>query len=338
MKKLLSLIMALSMITALLVGCGTQNADVQQGDDAEQTYTLKVHLSAPQSDPMYKACEEFKRIIEEKTNGNVTLELYPSSSLGVTQDCLEGLSMRACDVVFESLSNLSTWTELANIEAVPYMYSGVEHFNAVWKGDVGKKIFDDVGAATGLKIMGSGLQGVRVVTSTVPVQSVEDVKGLKLRVPTIDVYLKTWQWLGAAATPLPGSEIFTSLQQKTVEGQENPYTNSANMSLQEVCNYVTETNHVYSMTTFIMDQKFFSSLPADYQAAIEEAAAAAGDVCTELYLESAEEAKQVFVDAGATIYEVDLKEWQDAMDGFVEENYPNLTEYYNMILEADPTK
>lgn len=208
----------------------------------------------------------------------------------------------------------------------------------MWKGDVGKKIFDDVGAATGLKIMGSGLQGVRVVTSTVPVQSVEDVKGLKLRVPTIDVYLKTWQWLGAAATPLPGSEIFTSLQQKTVEGQENPYTNSANMSLQEVCNYVTETNHVYSMTTFIMDQKFFSSLPADYQAAIEEAAAAAGDVCTELYLESAEEAKQVFVDAGATIYEVDLKEWQDAMDGFVEENYPNLMEYYNMILEADPTK
>lgn len=123
-----------------------------------------------------------------------------------------------------------------------------------------------------------------------------------------------------------------------MEGQENPYTNSANMSLQEVCNYVTETNHVYSMTTFIMDQKFFSSLPADYQAAIEEAAAAAGDVCTELYLESAEEAKQVFVDAGATIYEVDLKEWQDAMDGFVEENYPNLMEYYNMILEADPTK
>lgn len=338
MKKLLSLIMALSMIAALLVGCGTKNADVPQGDDTEQTYTLKVHLSAPQSDPMYKACEEFKRIIEEKTNGNVTLELYPSSFLGVTQDCLEGLSMRACDVVFESLSNLSTWTELANIEAVPYMYSGVEHFNAVWKGDVGKKIFDDVGAATGLKIMGSGLQGVRVVTSTVPVQSVEDVKGLKLRVPTIDVYLKTWQWLGAAATPLPGSEIFTSLQQKTVEGQENPYTNSANMSLQEVCNYVTETNHVYSMTTFIMDQKFFSSLPADYQAAIEEAAAAAGDVCTELYLESAEQAKQVFVDAGATIYEVDLKEWQDAMDGFVEENYPNLMEYYNMILEADPTK
>lgn len=338
MKKLLSLIMAMSMIAALLVGCGTKNADVQQGDDAEQTYTLKVHLSAPQSDPMYKACEEFKRIIEEKTNGNVTLELYPSSSLGVTQDCLEGLSMRACDVVFESLSNLSTWTELANIEAVPYMYSGVEHFNAVWKGDVGKKIFDDVGAATGLKMMGSGLQGVRVVTSTVPVQNVADVKGLKLRVPTIDVYLKTWQWLGAAATPLPGSEIFTSLQQKTVQGQENPYTNSVSMSLQEICSYVTETNHVYSMTTFIMDQKFFSSLPTDYQAAIEEAAATAGDVCTELYLESAEKAKQVFVDAGATIYEVDLKEWQDAMDGFVEENYPNLTEYYNMILEADPTK
>ena len=338
MKKTIALVMALVMTAALLIGCGQGGNGGNATFDSADTYTLKMHMSVSATDPVYASAEKFKELVEAKTDGKVTLELYPSSSLGVTQDCLEGLSMRACDVVFESLSNLSTWTELANIEAVPYMYSGVEHFNAVWKGDVGKKIFDDVGAATGLKIMGSGLQGVRVVTSTVPVQSVEDVKGLKLRVPTIDVYLKTWQWLGAAATPLPGSEIFTSLQQKTVEGQENPYTNSANMSLQEVCSYVTETNHVYSMTTFIMDQKFFSSLPADYQAAIEEAAATAGDVCTELYLESAEKAKQVFVDAGATIYEVDLKEWQDAMDGFVEENYPNLTEYYNMILEADPTK
>ena len=246
--------------------------------------------------------------------------------------------MRACDIVYDSMSNLSTWNELANIEALPYMYSGVDHFKAVWEGEVGEKIRNDLGDATGLKIMGCGLQGIRVVTSNTPIKSLADVKGLKIRVPTIDVYLKTWDWLGASTTPLAGSEIFTALQQNTVQAQENAYPTNVGLSLQEVCDYVTETNHVYSMTTFIMDQRLFSSMPAEYQAAIEEAALEAGKLCTQLIVDSGESSKQVFVDAGATIYEVDLQEWQDAMDGFVEQNYPNLLEYYNMILDADPAK
>lgn len=123
-----------------------------------------------------------------------------------------------------------------------------------------------------------------------------------------------------------------------MQAQENAYPTCVGLSLQEVCDYVTETNHVYSMTTFIMDQRLFSSMPTEYQAAIEEAAVEAGKLCTQLIVDSAESSKQVFVDAGATIYEVDLQEWQDAMDGFVEQNYPNLLEYYNMILDADPAK
>ena len=157
-----------------------------------------MHMSVAATDPVYKSAEKFTEIVSEKTNGNVTFELYPSSSLGVTQDCLEGLGMRACDIVYDSMSNLSTWTELANIEALPYMYSDVDHFRNVWEGEVGETIRSDVGAAAGVKIMGSGLQGVRIVTSNKPVKSVDDVKGLKIRVPTIDVYLKTWNWLGAS--------------------------------------------------------------------------------------------------------------------------------------------
>lgn len=338
MKKTIALVMALVMTAALLVGCGGQGNAGNSKFETSDTYTLKMHLSIAATDPVYASAEKFVELVEAKTDGKVTFELYPSSSLGVTSDCLEGLSMRACDVVYDSMSNLSTWNELANIEALPYMYSGVDHFKAVWEGEVGEKIRNDLGAATGLKIMGCGLQGIRVVTSNTPIKSLADVKGLKIRVPTIDVYLKTWDWLGASTTPLAGSEIFTALQQNTVQAQENAYPTCVGLSLQEVCDYVTETNHVYSMTTFIMDQRLFSSMPAEYQTAIEEAAVEAGKLCTQLIVDSAESSKQVFVDAGATVYEVDLQEWQDAMDGFVEQNYPNLLEYYNMILDADPAK
>lgn len=335
MKKYLAFLLA-AVMTVGLTACGGDGAADKSSADGEDTYTLKMHMSVGSNDPVYASAEKFAELVTEKTNGNVKFELYPSSSLGVTQDCLEGLSMRACDVVYDSMSNLSTWTELANIEALPYMYNDVDHFRTVWEGEVGEKIREDVGNDAGLKIMGCGLQGVRVMTSNKPVTKVEDVNGLKIRVPTIDVYLKTWDWLGAATTPLAGSEIFTAMQQGSVDAQENAYPTCVGLSLQECSKYVTETNHVYSMTTFVMDQAFFDSMPAEYQAAIEEAAMEAGKLCTDLIVENADVAKQAFVDQGCKIYEVDIAEWQAAMDGFLEANFPNLVEYYDMILAAAP--
>lgn len=333
MKKYLALLMA-AVMTIGLTACGGGSAD--KTADGAETYTLKMHMSVATTEPLYQSAEKFAELVEEKTDGNVKLELYPSSSLGVTADCLEGLSMRACDIVYDSMSNLSTWTELANVEAIPYMYNDVEHFRAVWEGELGEQIRKEVGDAAGVKVMGNALMGVRVVTTNKPVTKVEDVHGLKIRVPTIDMYLKTWEWLGASPTPLAGSEIFTAIQQGSVDAQENGYASSAGLSLHETVDYVVETNHVYSLATMIMDKNFFESMPAEYQTAIEEAAEEAGKLCTEEILTSAEEAKQTFVDAGCEIIEIDLAEWRAAMDGFLEKNYPDLIDYYNMIVEAAP--
>ncbi len=331
-KRILALVLAVITAGALFTGCG-------KGPDTEDgTYVLKMHMTVGATDPVAKSGEEFARLVSEKTGGKVTVELYPSSSLGVTQDCLEGLGFRACDIVYDSMSNMSTWTSLANIEACPYLYSSLDHFKAVWEGEVGDTIRHDVGEDAGLKIMGGGLQGIRVTTTNKPIHSVADVKGMKIRVPTIDIYLKTWSWLGAATTPLAGSEIFTAMQQGTVDGQENAYPTCVGLSLQEVSKYVTETNHVYSMTTFIMDQKFFDSLPEEFQTAIEESAVEAGEICTDLVEESAVTSKQVFIDAGVEILDVDFAEWQEAMDGFLEANYPELIKYYDMIQSVDPAK
>lgn len=334
MKKYLALLMA-AVMTFGLAACGGSGAE-NSAANGEETYTLKMHMSVATTEPLYKSAEKFAELVTEKTNGNVKLELYPSSSLGVTADCLEGLSLRACDIVYDSMSNLSTWTELANVEAIPYMYNDVDHFRTVWEGEVGEQIRNDVGEAAGVKVMGNALMGVRVVTTNKPVTKVEDVQGLKIRVPTIDMYLKTWEWLGASPTPLAGSEIFTAIQQGTVDAQENGYPSSAGISLHETVDYVVETNHVYSLATMVMDKNFFESMPVEYQTAIEEAAAEAGKLCTDEVIEAAETAKQTFVDAGCEITEVDLGEWQAAMDGFLEENYPNLVKYYDMIVAAAP--
>ena len=327
----LLLVMCMTISTAIaLTSCGGSD-----GASEDETYTLKMHMSVNTNDHVYAGAEAFANYVSENTDGKVTVELYPSSQLGVTADCIEGLPVRTCDIVFDSLSNLSSITPIANIEAMPYMFNSVDHFNKVWQGEIGQKIFDDIEAASGIKIVGSALQGVRILTTTKRVEHPADIKGQKLRVPTIDVYLKTWETIGASPTPLSGAEIFTAVQQGTVIGQGNSYPSSAGLSMQDICKYVTETNHVYSMAAMMMDSGFFNSLPAEYQQVILDGAKVAAQKAEEEYETNAANSKQQFVDAGCEIIEVEADEWKATLDGFVENNYPDLVEYYQAIIDAD---
>lgn len=343
MKKLLALLLSAAMALSLLTACGgngtTTNGGESGGDGgdaAAEPMSLKMHLSCGTTDYVYTAGERFAELVSEKTDGNLTIELYPSSSLGTTASCLEGLALGTANIVFDSVGNLATYTDLANIDAAPYLYNSIDHYCAVMEGEIGDQIRADIGAACGMTLLGYGLQGVRVMTTVSPVESVADVAGMKLRVPTISIYLDTWEWLGAAPTPMSSSDVFTAIQQHTVDGQENPYGASAGLSMQECCPYVTETNHVYSGDSFIFDANFFNSLPAEYQTALTEAAEEACSYLTDLAESESEAKKQIFVDAGCEIITPDLTEWKDAMDGFLEEKYPSLVEYAEQIAAADP--
>lgn len=349
MKKQIALILSIVMICALLGGCGssqstaTPAAQTTTAENSPQSapaekYVLKMHLSVGETDPVADAAREFKRIVEEGTDGNIEIQIYPSSSLGNVADCLEGLSLGACDIVYDAFANLTPLTYIANADPIPYVYSNLDHYKAVWLGDVGKEILADVEADCGMTLMYGGTSGVRVLTSNVPVRGPEDVKGLKIRVPTTPIYIDTWDWLGANPTPLPGSEIFTALQQGTVDAQENGLPGSASASFHEVVKYVTETNHVYSSLVFVMDTDFFASLPESYQEVIRGAAETVAPYCIDRVMERTEEARQVFRDAGCEFLETDVSAWQAAMDGFFEEKYPDLVKYRDMIAAVDPTK
>lgn len=190
-KKILALLLCAAMSVSLLTACGSDGGS--SDGESGQTYTMKMHLSIGETDPVYKSAEVFAQTVNEKSNGAITVELYPSSSLGNTADCLEGLSLGICNIVYESIGNLASLSPLANIEAAPYLYSGVDHWRAVWEGEVGQDIMNQMGEDCGMVILGAGLQGVRVVCSNKKIESPADAAGFKLRVPTIPIYLDTWE-------------------------------------------------------------------------------------------------------------------------------------------------
>ncbi|WP_293008401.1 MULTISPECIES: TRAP transporter substrate-binding protein [unclassified Oscillibacter] len=338
-KKILAALLCAAMCASLLASCGGNSGSGNGSGSAAaagQSYTMKMHLSLGETDPVYKSAEVFAKTVNEKTGGTITVELYPSSSLGNTADCLEGLSLGICNIVYESIGNLASMSSLANVEAAPYLYSGVDHWKAVWEGEIGQDILTKLGEDCGMTLTGAGLQGVRVMCSNKRIETPADVAGFKLRVPTIPIYLDTWQWLGATPTPLGGSEVFTAIQQGTVNGAENGLTNIASLSWDESCDYIIETNHVYNTVSFIMDKNYFASLPAEYQTIIQEASVEAGKYCTDLVMDATESVRPEVEAAGCEFIDTDVSLWQQALDGFLEAKYPDLVSYADAIKAADP--
>ena len=158
-----------------------------------------------------------------------------------------------------------------------------------------------------------------------------DFAGFKLRAPGIDMYVKTWEWLGASPTPLAITETYTAIQQGTVEGQENPISECWNYGFYDVNPYWIKSNHVYSQDCFFMDKTFFDGLPADIQELAAKAADEASSWRNEQMVEFEAEVEQKALDAGVTIVDVDVQEFIDAFDGFMQSEFPDLVDWADQI-------
>ena len=242
------------------------------------------------------------------------------------------------DVMVESVGTLATFTPLANFEAMPYLFNSYDHFMEVWYGDLGEEIKTAVGEAAGFKLMGASYRGPRIVTATKEMKEIEDFKGFKLRAPNLEMYIKTWEWFNAAPTPMAMNEVYTALQQKTVEGQENPMVDSMKYGFAEVCDYWIKTNHVYGCNVVIMDKAYFEGLPADIQDAVIEAANYAGEEISKAQAEKDAAAEEELKAMGKTVIEVDNLAFAEYFSEFATENYPDFADWYARAAELDPGK
>lgn len=336
MKKFLAMTMAAVLAMGTLTACG--GSDTPDSSDAAEgaTYTWKMALNSTEGDNAYDTGAAFKEKVEELTNGQVTVELYGGASLGSTSEVLEGMGLGVADVMVESVGTLATFTDIANIEAAPFLINDYDHFQAVWQGEVGQELKDAVGEAAGFKLMGGTYRGPRIVTATEKMETVEDFAGFKLRAPNLAMYLETWNWMGAAPSPLAMNEVYTALQQGTVDGQENPMVDSLNYAFNEVCKYWIKTNHVYGANVVIMDADYFAGLPEDIQAAVEEAAAYASTVVSEAQQAKIEAAEAELIELGCEVIEVDHAEFAEHFDNVIDEKFPDLKVWADKIKAAAP--
>lgn len=297
--------------------------------DFEKTTLQMAHNYAP-GNIWYDVGERIAKNVSEATGGKVTFNIAHSASTGTWAEQIEALTIGTNDIVIQSVGTLDRYAPLPGIEAFPYLIRDVDHFKKVFYGDVGVELYDAIEKITGFKIIGAAYRGARVLTANREVKSVADLKGLKLRVPPLKMYTRTWELLGASPTPMAFTEVFTSLQQGVIDGQENPYEVIESFRLDEVQSHVMETDHVLGTMTFIYDSKRFASFSEDLQKVLEDASNEAMLWATSQMLAKEDALRETLIERGMTIVPLDLTDYR-ATVAPIKDEFPELADWVAKI-------
>jgi tripartite ATP-independent transporter DctP family solute receptor len=288
-----------------------------------QTTTLKMaHIYTP-GNIWYEAAEAYAKAVEEKSGGKVKIQIAHSGATGDWPSSIEGLKIGTNDIVLQSIGTLDRYNILPGIEAWPYLLRDVDHFQKVYYGPVGAEFMDEVAKKTSFRIIGAGYRGARWLSSNKAVEKVEDLKGVKLRVPPLKMYRMTWELLGASPVPMGVSELFTSMQQGVVDGQENPLEVIESMKYYEVQKFAVDTRHVMGAMTWIMSDARFKRLPEDVRKILVEEGERVMLESTKRMVGMEDELKKTLQGHGMKFLDVDRSAFQARLEPMGKE-FPDL--------------
>lgn len=276
-----------------------------------QDMTLQLGHLANEDNPWHLASVKFGEELSALTDGRIAVEVFPNESLGKEIDLINGMQLGTVDMTItgESLQN---WSPMAALLAVPYAYRSIEHMDEVASGDIGDQIKAEIIANAQIRPIAYFARGPRNLTSNRPIASPDDLQGLKMRVPNVPLFVDTWQALGANPGPMAFSEVFTSLQNGTIEAQENPLALIRSASFAEVQSHVNLTEHVRSWIYLTMAESKWNQLSEEDQGHVMEAAARAQEYERELFEQSVADDRAYLEEQGMTFVEVDGAAFQAA--------------------------
>lgn len=296
-----------------------------------QSLTLRLaHVQEP-IDPLQKACEIFRDTVAKETNGQVSVRIAPAGQLGDYKQLQESLQQGVLDIVAESIGTLSRFHKLAGVESMPYLFRDYQHYVKVWDGPLGEEMKQIMAKEGNFLVLGHMFRGARQLTANRPIRSIEDLKGLKIRVSPMKERLITWKLFGANPTPMAWGEVFSALQQKVIDAQENPLGTILSASLYEVQKYLMLTSHMSASFTYQLNAKRFAGWPANVQAAIRKGATQSAAWYNEQVAQEEESFVQQLEGKGMTVIRPDLKPFRERAKDVVKE-FPGLQPWYLKIV------
>ncbi len=283
----------------------------------DKPISLKLGHAVAPDHPYHLGAVRFAELVGQRTKNKIKVDVFPSTQLGNERDMVEGLQLGTIDLVVTSTGPLGGFVPKMFVVDLPFLFRDREHAYKVLDGSIGKELLAAF-SAKGIKGLAFWENGFRQITNNVrPIEKPEDLKGIKIRTMENKVHLASFRDFGASPTPMAWSEVYTALQQKTIDGQENPIAIIYHQKIAEVQKYLALTGHFYSPTPLLMSEKVFNGLPKDVQKIIADTAIECATYERNLLRDS--EAKQIaelkakgmqvttpdkkpFLDAAASVY------------------------------------
>ena len=236
------------------------------------TVTGKVGHAMPESHPQAVAMNKFVELTAKYTNNNVQLKAFHSAVLGSDEKQLQAVQTGTQEFYIGTLAPFSTRVKEVQVWDLPFMFANTKEVYALLDGASSKKIFKMIEPTGVHGLMWTGMGFRNLSNSKRPVTKLEDIAGLKIRVMANPVALETWKTLGANAVPMAFSEVFTALEIKAIDGQENPLVHMYANKMQEVQKYISLTNHVYTPVALVVSKKFWDGLSDADKQGVQKAA------------------------------------------------------------------
>lgn len=264
--------------------------------------TFKMAVGDAAGGTQWELATTFAKLFEQKTGGKHKVALFPNGQLGSEEDTVNNAAMGLLDFSLLAVNNVTPFSPTVGLLTLPYMIQSAEDAKTLTQGAVGKELTSNTVRDAGVRIVGWAYSGFRVLTNSKrPIRTLDDLKGLVIRVPKNEIMIASYQAWGVNPTPMAWSETFTALQQRVVDGQDNPYITVSAMKFYEVQKYITNIRYVFSLEPLVVSESVFKSQKPDVQKAILDAGREATEHSFKYLLDTEDKIKKDLVARGMQI-------------------------------------
>ncbi len=330
MRKWIAVILSCGMLLSLTAcnssanssdSAQTAESTSRESDDSDKTtkenITLKIGFSTKKTDPRVQVSETFKAMVEEQTQGRITVELYADGELGSDADLIKGVINGDVDMTVSSAGNFADYVPEVGASALPFLFSSFEEAWEFVDGETERQIEEEL-TEYNIKVLSHFDNGFRCVTtseSAGPINSVSDMAGIKIRTPQNQMVMETLSALGAYPYVMDFTKLYDALKNGEFDAQENPVPIIYNSKLYEVQSCLAVTNHSYDMMLFVIRNDIWESLTQQEQQILQSAALEAQKQDRELIQTQTMQYIDMLKEQGMTITYPDLEEFRQATVG-----------------------
>jgi len=318
MKKVLTCMLT-AVFVLLCASCSksSKGTDTAVAAPAGKSVTVMIGYENNPGEPIDLACKKWKELVEQKSNGTMTVTLYPSSQLG-TKDNIIDQAVNGDAVI--TLANGAFFQDRGvkdfGIVFAPYLFNSWDDYTKLTKSDWWAQKSKELEDQCHLKILTSWRYGVRHTLTKNLVKKPSDLKGKKIRVPNNAIQVKGTAAIGATPTPMSLGEVYTALQTGVIDGLENPLPVLVNGAYPEVAKYLILDGHIYDLTCWITGTKFFDSLTPDQQKILIDCGNEAGIYNNEQLDSTTNDALAKLKAAGVIVTDINREEFRKASESF----------------------